>query len=381
MTTSLKIMTTSTRDLRLDLFRGLANWAIFLDHIPDNVIAWVTTRNYGFSDAADLFVFVSGYTVALVYGRILEVRGVVAAAIALLGRVWQIYVAYILLFVIYTVSVGYVAQNFGHSHLLDEFNVRFLIQDPIEILKHGLLLQFKPLNLDVLPLYVVLMAAFAPTLWFMVRWPSAVLGASFALYLAARSLGWNLAGYPTGTWYFNPFAWQFLFVIGAWFALGGTVRLARLLKSRAVAVLAATILAVSAAIVLIPFDMAEDSSVRAVLDHFLPNDKTNLGPYRIVHFLSLALVVTWLVPKDWKGLQSNWAWPAILCGQRSLEVFCAGIFLSFVAHFLIELVSTSVAFQAVVSFGGIAVMTFIAWYRTWVKGLANSRRVTVSAGN
>ena len=42
------------RDLRLDLFRGVANWAIFLDHIPDNVVNWITTRNYGFSDAADL---------------------------------------------------------------------------------------------------------------------------------------------------------------------------------------------------------------------------------------------------------------------------------------------------------------------------------------
>ena len=42
------------RDLRLDLFRGVANWGIFLDHIPNNIVNWVTTRNYGFSDAADL---------------------------------------------------------------------------------------------------------------------------------------------------------------------------------------------------------------------------------------------------------------------------------------------------------------------------------------
>src|SRR6266850_348146 len=54
------------RDLRLDLFRGVANWAIYLDHIPDNVVNWITTRNYGFSDAADLFVFISGYTASFV---------------------------------------------------------------------------------------------------------------------------------------------------------------------------------------------------------------------------------------------------------------------------------------------------------------------------
>jgi hypothetical protein len=68
------------RDLRLDLFRGLANWAIFLDHIPHEVLSAITTRNYGFSDAADLFVFISGYTAACVFGRMMIEQGYVAAA-------------------------------------------------------------------------------------------------------------------------------------------------------------------------------------------------------------------------------------------------------------------------------------------------------------
>ena len=57
------------RDLRLDLFRGIANWAMFLGHVPSSVLAWCSFRNYGFSDGADLFVFISGYTSALVFGR------------------------------------------------------------------------------------------------------------------------------------------------------------------------------------------------------------------------------------------------------------------------------------------------------------------------
>src|SRR5258708_1594613 len=77
------------RDLRLDLFRGVANWGIFLDHIPNNVVNWVTTRNYGFSDAADLFIFISGYTVALVFARIMLERGFIIGASRLLKRVWQ----------------------------------------------------------------------------------------------------------------------------------------------------------------------------------------------------------------------------------------------------------------------------------------------------
>jgi len=93
------------RDLRLDLFRGVANWAIFLDHIPDNVVNWITTRNYGFSDAADLFVFISGYTASFVYARMMLERGFIVGATRLTKRVWQLYVAHIILFVIYIVTI------------------------------------------------------------------------------------------------------------------------------------------------------------------------------------------------------------------------------------------------------------------------------------
>ena len=80
------------RDLRLDLFRGLANWAMFLGHIPSSVLAWLTLRKYGFSDGADLFVFISGYTSGLVYARRTRERGFVFGATRVMRRVWQIYV-------------------------------------------------------------------------------------------------------------------------------------------------------------------------------------------------------------------------------------------------------------------------------------------------
>src|SRR5215204_4586911 len=85
------VLPPSGRDLRLDLFRGIANWAIFLDHIPHNIVAWVTTRNYGFSDAADLFVFISGYTASFVYAKVMLERGFLIGAAKLAKRVWQLY--------------------------------------------------------------------------------------------------------------------------------------------------------------------------------------------------------------------------------------------------------------------------------------------------
>ena len=69
------------RDLRLDLFRGIALWLIFLDHIPSNVVSWITIRNYGFSDATEIFVFISGYTAAFVYGATMRERCLWRAAV------------------------------------------------------------------------------------------------------------------------------------------------------------------------------------------------------------------------------------------------------------------------------------------------------------
>lgn len=357
------------RDVRLDLFRGLANWAIFLDHIPNNAVAWITMKHYGFSDAADLFVFVSGYTVAYVYSRTMAAKGFLVAAIGILARAWQIYVAHILLFVFYVVAIGYLAQRYGHAHLLDEFNIRRLIADPIEFLKHGLLLEFKPLNMDVLPLYIALMATFPPVLWLLVRSPNLTLAASCATYVAALARGWNLPSYPEGIWYFNPFAWQFLFVIGAWVALDRTDAVGRLVRSRAALWAAAVFLALALVVVLTTRLGLATAMPAVLVDAFVPNDKTNLAPYRILHLLALALVVARFVPRDATALRSLLLRPASLCGERSLEVFCAGIFLSFVGYFLIELVSGSFAFQLLVSLGGIAAMTAVASYRTWIRNV------------
>src|ERR1044071_1940221 len=126
------------RDLRLDLFRGIANWAIFLDHIPDNVVNWVTTRNYGFSDAADLFVFISGYTASFVYARMMLDRGFIVGATRLTKRVSQLCVAHIVLFVIYIAAITYLAMRFGDSEMINECNVAGLIDNAPEPLRQGL---------------------------------------------------------------------------------------------------------------------------------------------------------------------------------------------------------------------------------------------------
>ncbi len=356
------------RDLRLDLFRGIANWAIFLDHIPNNIVNWVTTRNYGFSDAADLFVFISGYTASFVYARMMIERGFVVGATRLMKRVWQLYVAHVFLFVIYIVTIGIVAIKFQDPDIINEFNVAGLIDNPIETLSQGMLLKFKPVNLDVLPLYIVLMGVFPPVLWFMLRRPDTVMIASLLLYFAARQFGWNLAAYPSGSWYFNPFCWQLLFIFGAWFALGGAQESRSVIKSRHLLVAGLVYLAFSLVMTMAGrFETFGDLFPRWIYEAFNPNDKTNLAPYRVIHFVIIAFLVTRFFPKDWPGLEWKIFDPMIKCGQQSLEVFCVGVFLSFIAHFVLTLSSGSILVQIIVSVIGIGLLTLVAYYRTWSK--------------
>jgi len=124
------------RDLRLDLFRGLALWLIYLDHIPSNMVSWVTIRNYGFSDATEIFVFISGYTAAYVYGREMNNRGVVVASARILKRAWQVYVAHIFLFVIYMAEIAYVAASFDNPLYSEEMGIlNFLKQPDVTIIE------------------------------------------------------------------------------------------------------------------------------------------------------------------------------------------------------------------------------------------------------
>ncbi len=359
---------TSERDLRLDLFRGLALWLIFLDHIPSNAVSWITIRNYGFSDATEIFVFISGYTAAFVYGRAMREHGFVVSAARVLKRAWQIYVAHVFLFAIYLAEIAYVANSFENPLYTEEMGVLDFMKNPDVTIMQALLLKFKPVNMDVLPLYIVLLLWFAPMLWLLIRSPSLALVTSAMIYTAMWVFDWNFPAYPSGSWAFNPFAWQMLFIFGAWCALGGAQRLARWLNSRVIFGLALVYLVFAFAIAMTWYFPRLAIYVPHVVGEVIyPIDKTNLDVLRILHFLALAVVTVRFVPRDWPKLKSRIFWPAIVCGQHSLGIFCLGVFLSFAGHFVFTEVSNRVYTQVIVSALGIAIMVaaaaLISWYR------------------
>lgn len=356
------------RDLRLDLFRGLALWLIFLDHIPSNLVSWATIRNYGFSDATEIFVFISGYTAAFVYGRAMQIAGFVVATARVLKRAWQIYVAHVFLFAIYLAEISYVSKSFDNPLYSEEMGVLNFLNNPDVTIIQALLLKFKPVNMDVLPLYIVLLLWFAPILWLLLRSPTLGLLVSVAIYTVSWMFDWNLPAYPSGTWAFNPLAWQLLFVFGAWCALGGAKSLARWTKSKVLIGPAFVYLAFAFSIAMTWYFPVLGAYVPAFVGEAIyPIDKTNLDVLRILHFLSLAVITVWLVPQDWPALKSSIFWPAIVCGRHSLEIFCLGVFLSFAGHFVFTEVSNRVFMHVIVSASGIAIMVgaaaLISWYR------------------
>jgi hypothetical protein len=352
-------------DARLYLALGIATWSIFIDHIPDNVANLLTLRNFGFSGPADLFVFVVGYGITIIHGKMTLERGFIVAATRIFRRVWRLYAAYVVLFVIYVQTIASVASQSMAPEIINEYNISGIIEHPLRILIRGLALQEEPLSLDLLQLMIPLMAFFPLALWGLLRRPHVTLLASVAFYFAARHFGWNLRLYPDGYWTFNPFCWQLLMVLGGWFAVTGVPTRAMHDKSWLRA-LAGAYLLFALLVTLAQHSEAVAAYLPdALLGPFTPNDKENLAPYRVAHFLALAFLATHLVPAGhpalrWRSLQA-----VITCGEEWLAVFCVGVFLSLAGHLILITGPNLVLMQVAVTLLGFAAMTVVAYYITW----------------
>src|SRR6516225_3466148 len=355
------------RDFRLDLYRGFALWLIFLAHVPGTIFNRITPWNYGFSDPAEVFIFVSGYANAYVYGRVMEQRGFMVGGAQIVRRAFEAYVAQIFLFVIVIGEIFWLSHG---SHAFDDAtNIRILHERPDESILAVMQLKFMPVNMNVLPLYVVVLAVSPAVLWLLRKMPALALALAATAYAAANLFGLNFPSFPHGYWYFNPLAWQFLFVLGAWCGLGAADWVWSLVRSRLVLILAA-IYAVSVFVVFLAWNSLN-------LGALVPEwglyafGKTNLGVLRLLHFLALAIVADWLIPRDWPPLTWRVLRPLILCGQHSLEVFCLGVTLAFAGQVAAVEAPGSAIIRLLVALVGIAVMVGVSALLSWY----NSTRV------
>ena len=363
------------RELRLDLFRGLALWLIYIDHVSPDVLTWATIRNYGFSDAAEVFIFISGFTAALVYGRATFEAGFVSGTARVLRRVWQIYTAHLLLFLVLMAEIALVVSiSAKPAFYIQEMEVGEFFHQPGAEMIQALMLRFRPLNMDVLPLYVVLMA-FLPLILLLSRLNRDLpLAASLVLYILTLRYDLHLSTYPDGFWSFNPYAWQLLFVFGAWCALGGGKRLFPLLHSRAIFWVAFAYLCAAFAVTLTwHFQFLERLMPDWLARLIYPINKTDFDVLRFAHFLALAVVVLRFVPGDWPQLRSAWVRPLMLCGQYSLQIFALGVALSFAGYALLTELNAGVMLHIAVGAAGILILCGVAATFTWYKWTVSER--------
>ena len=364
------------RDLRLDFFRGLSLFLIFIDHIPENLLAYGTFHAIAFSDAAEVFIFISGFTAALVYGKSLEEHGPLFATAQIYRRVWQLYVAHVFLFVLFTAEVSYSMLVVRNPMYADEMGVVDFLETPHLAIIRALLLVFQPTYLDILPLYIVLLAAFPFILLLLRKQPLLPLALSLVLYVFALGRGWAPKTLPEGqSWFFNPLGWQFLFVIGAaagYSRIGGWWPFPRGKWFTYLALLVTAGFAAASLSWTIHwlYDPFPPFLAKQLWTHTL--DKTDLAPLRLVSFLALAVTTVHFVKRDSRFLHTRWVRPLIVCGQHSLYIFCLSIVLSVLGHFILAEFNDGIPMQGAVNFCGFAGMIAVAYLLEWFKN-ANRR--------
>ena len=344
------------RDARVDVVRGLALLTIFVDHIPRNAPALFTLHNFGFSDAAEIFVLLAGYSSMIAYGGLFRRAGIRTAVARILRRCLRIYLfqAGLLLATLVIVRIW-----MDLTGLTPRFGVAPLLQmGLLPGLLRGLMLNALPNYLDILPLYILLLALFPLIYLGMRRGVWGVLALSGTLWLAAN-LDHQL-NLPNATaddgWYFNPFAWQFLFVIGA--ALALVVRAHDgLLPWRGWAVAAA-----AAYLVFALFqggswtDWGLPDLRPLAID---PPDKSHVGPLRLLNILALSYLLfsapTVLRVGRWRQFRLIDA-----CGRHSPEVFAAGCLAALIGRILYRTFDATWPLQVAVNLGGLALMLGLA---------------------
>jgi hypothetical protein len=349
------------RDLRLDFCRGLALIVIFIDHVPGNPLGNWTLRNFAFCDAAEVFVLISGISSYLAYGRKLDQIGI-ATTSRIIARRWvRIYFAHLLLFAALAAAIACASRFAQHSDYVNYLGLTWLFRAPREAMLAAVTLRYLPKLMDILPLYLVLLAVAPGLIYLVKRDVRLALAVSAAIYVAVRLTGFNLSSGIAGEgWCFNPFAWQFLYTIGI--VIGH-------LNYSAPSTLRHNERGLAAALAFVGFAFVAAAPWSGVPTGFgffnppiylWPAERTFLAPLRVLNVLALLYVFTFFVRRECAILRSRIAAPLLWCGRNSLAVFSVGVVLSSCGYMLITESGGALAAHAAVNVLGILALFALA---------------------
>ena len=351
----------TARDPRVDLLRGLALLSIFVDHIPDNVLADFTLHNFGFSDAAEIFVLLAGVSATHAYSNVFDRHGLRVGMTRVLLRCLHIYGVQVVLLLATLMLVGTWERLYGTQSII----VGPILRDGWTGAMRGVSLRALPAYLDILPLYILLLAAFPLIRFGLSRSVWTTLGASVALYGSANVLHWNLRNVvdpaDKAHWYFDPFTWQVLFVIGCVMAIATRRRHPLMVQPPALLLGLCWLYALGAFLVLDawklwPAPLPGDFYATSPLIGIFGNEpKTYVSPWRLANVLAIVYPV---LTSAAMARVARWAAlrPLAACGRHSLPVFALGCVLALVGRLIFRTAGVTVGAQVGVNAVGLGAM-------------------------
>ena len=368
------------RDARLDMFRGIALVMIFINHVPGTIYENFTNRNFGFSDAAEAFVFMSGMAAGLAYSNGFRTGNLWLAIAKVWARARQLYFVHITITMLCLGIFAAAALWFGLPEVMQKNNITPIYGQPLSTLIGIPLLTHQLGYLNILPLYTMLLLATPLFLLVGLRRPWLLLLLSVALWVVAGQFRLNLPNFPTsGGWFFNPFSWQILFVVGL---LSGVAMKAgkRFAPYHPVLFgLAAAFVVLVLLWVRIPalgalgrsgLSMLADAGAPFYITWF---DKTFLALPRLLHALALFYVLGHL-PIMRTIAASSIAAPFRLLGRQGLAVFAAGTVISMFLQVVKTPRQPDPLFDGLILGGGLLVLLALAWVLTRTAELRTSSR-------
>jgi len=361
------------RDARIDLARGLTMLIIFVAHVPGNLWAEFIPARMGFSSGAEAFVLCSGLACGIAFGGTFRREGWLAGTRRIGKRIWQLWLAQVLTF------AGFVALMLGIDALLGggtyaaRYSLAYPLAAPFEATLALMTLTYVPDFFDILPLYIVLLAA-VPVMTLAAgasRW--LVFGLSAALWLLVQVYPLNLPAHPAGTklWYFDPLAWQFLFFLG-YATTAGWLTPPRATPGR---------IALAGAFILgcIPLTFwgahAAFPALGEVYRAIYPAEAiSTLHPLRLIHVLVLAWLFAALLASRRSSLYDGSMKPILVVGQQSLTTFLTGIVLAALAGVALDLMGRDIASTTLVNLTGCALLVATAYAARAVKASLKTRK-------
>jgi hypothetical protein len=360
----------------VDFWRGLALVFIFVNHIPGIYYSRFTHAHYSLSDSADLFVFLAGWAMRLLVGTQERRQSTWYLVLRLGGRAITLYAAQIMITMIAIAMLAACALLLNNPLLLEWHNAAAVFHDPVTTHVGLAIITHQLGYFDILPLYVVLMLM-APFIAIVDRYaPHMVLPLSLLLYCITLTFQISIPTWPVeGQWFFNPLAWQLVFVLG--FVLAREDGLGGFVRRHIVAIRWISAPIVLTALVLVLTGWWWDPTKVPQPRLFFLVDKTFMTPLRLIQFLALVAIMSATYPyivRAWKGLVDFLA----MLGRNSLYVFCVGSILSLAGQIIRYIYQGNFFIDTAVVICGIAIMALAAWLPEWRDQVRARRSVTLA---